>query len=194
MRSRIALAAAAVAVACIVVSILVTSHLVSTPLEAGAAVPGRGGLPARAAPLGAILAGRRTRGDRLLTEWWLAAPATPASASPQSEPAASSPSPSPPPPSPAPASVVTAAPGAGSDWTSTTTPDWACIRLYESSDRFNTPTVPGGAYGFLESTWLSLGYSGWPYEAPYWLQSQAALYLYRELGWQPWSTRFVCGL
>jgi hypothetical protein len=92
---------------------------------------------------------------------------------------------SPPPPSPPP--VLT-------DSNSTTTPDWACIRVHESGDRFNTPAVPGGAYGFLEMTWLSLGYSGWPYQASPSVQSQAALYLYNELGWQPWSTRFVCGL
>ena len=90
-------------------------------------------------------------------------------------------------PAPAPAPVLT-------DATSTTTPDWACIRLHESGDRFNSPTAPGGAYGFLEGTWLSLGYSGWPNEAAPAVQSQAALFLYNELGWQPWSTRFVCGL
>jgi hypothetical protein len=80
------------------------------------------------------------------------------------------------------------------DSTSTTTPDWACIRLHESGDRFNTPAAPGGAYGFLEETWLSLGYGGWPYQAAPAVQSRAALYLYNELGWQPWSTRVVCGL
>ena len=95
--------------------------------------------------------------------------------------------PTPPPPPPPPAPVLT-------DANSTTTPDWACIRLHESGDRFNTPGAPGGAYGFLEMTWLSLGYSGWPYQASPAVQSQAALFLYNELGWQPWSTRFVCGL
>jgi|GEM_PF-2201470 len=98
-------------------------------------------------------------------------------------------------PRPAPEPTLVSAPAPVlSDATSTTTPDWACIRLHESGDRFNSPTAPGGAYGFLESTWLSLGYSGWPYEAPPWVQGQAALFLYNELGWQPWSTRFVCGL
>lgn len=90
-------------------------------------------------------------------------------------------------PPPPPAPVLT-------DWNSTTTPDWACIRVHESGDRFNSPTAPGGAYGFLEGTWLSLGYSGWPYEAPPSVQDRAVLFLYNELGWQPWSTRFVCGL
>jgi hypothetical protein len=101
---------------------------------------------------------------------------------------------------PAPAPVPPAAPHSTpepvvmSDATSTTTSDWACIRMHESGDRYNTPAAPGGAYGFLESTWLSLGYSGWPYEAPPAVQDNAVLYLYNELGWQPWSTRFVCGL
>ena len=80
------------------------------------------------------------------------------------------------------------------DSNSTTTPDWACIRLHESGDQYNSPTAPGGAYGFLEITWLSLGYSGWPYQASAGVQSRAALFLYNEFGWQPWSTRFVCGL
>lgn len=111
-------------------------------------------------------------GMRWLTAWKSAHPAPP---------------PPPPPPPPAPAPVLT-------DATSTTTPDWACIRIHESGDRFNSPTAPGGAYGFLEGTWLSLGYSGWPYEAPAWEQDKAVLFLYNELGWQPWSTRFVCGL
>ncbi len=108
---------------------------------------------------------------------------------------AAPPPPAPPPPAPAPAAPPAPAPAPIlSDATSTTTPDWACIRVHESGDRFNSPTAPGGAYGFLEGTWLSLGYSGWPYEASPAVQSQAALFLYNELGWQPWSTRFVCGL
>lgn len=98
--------------------------------------------------------------------------------------------PPPPPARPAPPPQ----PAVVNDATSTTTPDWACIRVHESGDRFNTPAVPGGAYGFLESTWLSLGYSGWPYQASPAVQDQAVLFLYREFGWQPWSTRFVCGL
>ncbi len=88
---------------------------------------------------------------------------------------------------PAPPPVLT-------DSNSTTTPDWACIRQHESDDEYNSPTVPGGAYGFLESTWVAIGYSGWPYQASPEVQSQAALFLYDELGWEPWSTRFVCGL
>lgn len=98
---------------------------------------------------------------------------------------------------PAPATPTpraTPAPVVVTDATSTTTADWACIRVHESGDRYNTPSVPGGAYGFLESTWLSLGYAGWPYQAPAAVQDRAVLFLYSEFGWQPWSTRFVCGL
>lgn len=113
-------------------------------------------------------------GMRWLTAWRAAHPVPPLSPPPVPQPAA-------------PASAIT-------DATSTTTPDWACIRQHESGDQFNSPTAPGGAYGFLEMTWLSLGYSGWPYQAPAWVQARAALFLYNELGWQPWSTRFVCGL
>jgi len=114
--------------------------------------------------------GRTPAGLRWLAEWKATHPAAP-----------------PPPPPPPPAIVL-------NDWNSTTTPDWACIRLHESGDRYNSPTAPGGAYGFLEGTWLSLGYTGWPYQAPAWVQDQAVLFLHAELGWQPWSTRFVCGL
>lgn len=91
------------------------------------------------------------------------------------------------PPRPSPSSIP-------ADSNSTATSDWACIRLHESGDQYNSPTAPGGAYGFLEITWLSLGYSGWPYQASAGVQSRAALFLYNEFGWQPWSTRFVCGL
>lgn len=127
----------------------------------------------------------RTRGteahevqmERVIDAWRAAHPAPPAT-----------------PPAPAPSPAPAPAPVVVSDATSTTTPDWACIRLHESGDRFNTPSAPGGAYGFLESTWLSLGYSGWPYQAPPAVQDQAVLFLYNELGWQPWSTRAVCGL
>lgn len=131
------------------------------------------------AEVGAPVAARAVRervaiGMRWLTVW--------KSAHPSVHPAPPTPAPAPAPPPPV------------TDATSTTTPDWACIRLHESGDRFNTPAAPGGAYGFLEGTWLSLGYTGWPYQAPPAVQDKAVLYLYNELGWQPWSTRFVCGL
>ena len=81
-----------------------------------------------------------------------------------------------------------------SDATSTATGDWACIRDRESNDRYNTPSAPSGAYGILDSTWQSLGYSGWPYQASPTLQNEAALRLYNMYGWQPWSSRYSCGL
>ncbi len=80
------------------------------------------------------------------------------------------------------------------DSTSVNTPDWQCIRIHESGDRYNSPAAPSGAYGILEITWLSNGYSGWPYQAPPTVQDQLALKLYSEFGWRPWSTRFMCGL
>jgi hypothetical protein len=91
--------------------------------------------------------------------------------------------PAPPPPPPPP-----------TDATSTDTADWQCIRVEESGDRYNTPTAPSGAYGILDVTWLSNGYSGWPYQAPAATQDALALKLYNEFGWVPWSSRFACGL
>ncbi|MDA8149378.1 MAG: transglycosylase family protein [Actinomycetota bacterium] len=106
-----------------------------------------------------------------------AATATPAPASPPPAPAS---------PPPAPAPVTNA--------TSTNTPDWQCIRIHESSDRYNSPAAPSGAYGIVPVTWHSFGYSGWPYQAAPAVQDALALRLYNMYGWQPWSTRFACGL
>ena len=94
------------------------------------------------------------------------------------------PTPPPPPPPPPPPT----------DATSTATTDWQCIRIHESGDAYNDPSRPSGAYGILEETWRSFGYSGWPYEAAPAVQDALALRLYAEYGWQPWSTRYVCGL
>lgn len=80
------------------------------------------------------------------------------------------------------------------DATSTDTPDWQCIRIEESGDQYNNPAAPSGAYGILEVTWLSNGYSGWPYQASATTQNALALKLYNEFGWTPWSSRFACGL
>ena len=80
------------------------------------------------------------------------------------------------------------------DATSTTTPTWACIRYYESTDRYNTPSAPDGAYQITESTWEGMGYTGLPYEYSASMQNAAALRLYNARGWEPWSTRFDCGL
>jgi hypothetical protein len=80
------------------------------------------------------------------------------------------------------------------DATSTDTADWACIRTHESGDRYNSESAPSGAYGIVQVTWHSFGHSGWPFEAPAATQDALALHLYHLYGWQPWSTRFVCGL
>jgi len=122
--------------------------------------------------------------------------------SPPSQPAGSSPTPTPtpspvtPPPAPVtpPPAPVTPPPAPVTNATSTNTPDWQCIRIHESSDRYNSPAAPSGAYGIVPVTWHSFGYSGWPYQAPPAVQDALALRLYNMYGWQPWSTRFACGL
>lgn len=80
------------------------------------------------------------------------------------------------------------------DATSTTTADWQCIRIHESGDVYNDPGEPSGAYGILESTWESFGYTGWPYQAAPSVQDSLALELYGEYGWNPWSSSAACGL
>jgi hypothetical protein len=90
----------------------------------------------------------------------------------------------PPPPPPVPVT----------DATSVDTTDWMCIRVHESGDQYNSPAAPSGAYGILISTWREFGYSGWPYEAPASVQDRVALELYARYGWEPWSSRFACGL
>jgi Transglycosylase-like domain len=94
-------------------------------------------------------------------------------------------------PAPAPA---TAAPVAVTDATSVYTADWACIRTRESSNRYNSAAAPDGAYGILLSTWRSYGLTGQPYQAPPILQDRIALELYARYGFEPWSSRFACGL
>jgi hypothetical protein len=98
------------------------------------------------------------------------------------------------PPAPAPAPAPQPAPAGGaSDATSTNTPDWACIRAHESSDNYSEGN--GGAYQFELGTWEGL--TGLPSQAedyPPPVQDAAALKLFSERGWEPWSTRFVCGL
>jgi hypothetical protein len=83
--------------------------------------------------------------------------------------------------------------GGGSDATSTSTPDWACIRQHESGG--NYAVGGGGAYQFELGTWEGLtGLSTPAQDSPPSVQDAAALRLYAERGWQPWTTRFVCGL
>ena len=81
----------------------------------------------------------------------------------------------------------------GSDATSANTPDWACIRQHESSDNYSVGG--GGAYQFELGTWEGLtGLTGAAQQYPPTVQDAAALKLYSERGWEPWTTRYVCGL
>ena len=53
----------------------------------------------------------------------------------------------------------------------------------------------GGAYQFEFGTWHAL--TGLPAPAedyPASVQDAAALRLYAQRGWEPWTTRYVCGL
>jgi hypothetical protein len=93
-------------------------------------------------------------------------------------------------PAPAPAS---AAPAGVSDTTSTNTPDWACIRQHESEGNYSVGN--GGAYQVQLGTLTAL--TGLPSPAQDYspgVQDTAALKLYAQRGWQPWTTRYVCGL
>ena len=91
-----------------------------------------------------------------------------------------------------PASLPVPASG-GSDATSTNTPDWACIRQHESNGDYSVGG--GGAYQFELGTWEGLTGLTTPAEdSPPSVQDAAALRLYAERGWEPWTTRYVCGL
>jgi hypothetical protein len=92
----------------------------------------------------------------------------------------------PPPPPLAPA-------GGGSDAVSTDTPDWACIRQHESGGNYTEGG--GGGYQFELGTWEGLtGLSTPAQDSPPSVQDAAALRLFAERGWEPWTTRYVCGL
>ena len=99
-------------------------------------------------------------------------------------------------PAPAPAAAPAPAPpqAAGvSDATSTNTADWACIRQHESGGDYSAGD--GGAYQFEFGTWTAL--TGLPSPAedyPPAVQDAAALRLFSQRGWEPWTTRYVCGL
>jgi hypothetical protein len=92
------------------------------------------------------------------------------------------------------AQLVASAPAGGNtDATSTNTPHWACIRQHESSGNYSVGN--GGAYQFEFGTWHGL--TGLPAPAqdyPPAVQDAAALKLFSERGWEPWTTRYVCGL
>ena len=83
--------------------------------------------------------------------------------------------------------------GDNSDAASTATPDWACIRQHESGG--NYAEGGGGAYQFGLGTWEGLtGLSTPAQDSPPAVQDAAALRLHAERGWEPWTTRYVCGL
>ncbi|MGH9127302.1 MAG: transglycosylase family protein [Acidimicrobiales bacterium] len=73
---------------------------------------------------------------------------------------------------------------------------WACIRQRESSDNYADNTGNGyyGAYQFLEATWLSLGGTGYPNQAPPAVQDAMAQELQQRSGWGQWSTAGLCGV
>lgn len=151
---------------------------------------------------------RLVTNQRHLVQWVthyvrLAAPHPPPPAPPPApEPVVPAPAPSPA-WTPAPAQVVTYV-AVSSDATSTTTPDWFCIREHESGDNYaeNTGNGYAGAYQFAPSTWYEAasgaGYPQYAGGAANWappaVQNAAALWLYNREGWSPWSTRYVCGL
>jgi hypothetical protein len=81
-----------------------------------------------------------------------------------------------------------------SDAESTDTADWQCIRIHESGDNYNNPDMPSGAYGILESTAAAYDLP-WPVSSDSVASQDAvALELYNRDGWQPWSSRYACGL
>jgi hypothetical protein len=73
---------------------------------------------------------------------------------------------------------------------------WACIRQRESGDNYAENTGNGyyGAYQFLESTWLEIGGTGYPDQAPPAVQDALAQTLQAMEGWTPWPvTSRLCG-
>jgi hypothetical protein len=83
--------------------------------------------------------------------------------------------------------------GGGSDASSTNTPNWACIRQHESGGNYSEGG--GGAYQFELGTWQGLtGLTTPAQDSPPAVQDAAALRLYAQRGWGPWTTRYVCGL
>lgn len=104
------------------------------------------------------------------------------------------PDPAPPPPTtpPRPTQPAAAAQASGGSNAGV----WACIREKESGDDYTANTGNGyyGAYQFSESTWLSVGGTGYPNEAPPAVQDALAQVLQRRSGWGQWSTASLCGV
>ena len=66
-----------------------------------------------------------------------------------------------------------------------------CIRQLESGNNYRSHG--GGAYQFQDATWRSLGYTGSADQAPPEVQDEAALKLFSQRGFQPWTTAPLCG-
>jgi hypothetical protein len=101
---------------------------------------------------------------------------------------------------PQPPPVATSAPAPTTTATSSPAPPpdppnlggiWACIREKESGDNYRAPG--GGAYQFQLGTWLSLGGTGLPEDAPPPVQDEMAIRLQQRSGWSQWSTAAACG-
>ena len=79
------------------------------------------------------------------------------------------------------------------DATSTDTRDWACIKYHESTDNYGAPG--GGAWQFENGTWKAVtGLPGPAQDYSVATQNAAALKLYSQRGFEPWTTRWICGL
>jgi LysM repeat protein len=106
------------------------------------------------------------------------------------------------PPAPAPArelAAYTAAPAQSPGYTQAAAVTYRgvpgsfqeCVIARESggdASAVNPASGAGGLYGFLPSTWASLGYSGLPEDASVAVQTQAFDKLYAEAGTTPWSS------
>ena len=91
---------------------------------------------------------------------------------------------------PSPGGIRTIIQGPPLNQNSTLASDLAKIRDCESGGNYSDNTGNGyyGAYQFSESTWLGLGFSGYPNSNPPSIQDQAAALLARRSGWGQWPT------
>ena len=74
---------------------------------------------------------------------------------------------------------------------------WACIRQHESGGNYAENTGNGyyGAYQFSERTWLAIGGTGYPNQAPPAVQDAMAQKLQAMAGWGQWPvTSRLCGV